>query len=66
MCQYSRIDDPQRYTKEELTSKETEHRVCNIIKIVRDEELGLTFPMFENGNYPEVRDPSFCHHYVFL
>jgi hypothetical protein len=24
MCQYSRIDDPQHYTKEELSSKEIE------------------------------------------
>jgi hypothetical protein len=32
MCEYSRIDDPQRYSKEELSSEEIERRICNIIK----------------------------------
>jgi hypothetical protein len=66
MCQYSEIDDPQRYTKEELTSEEIERRIRNIIKIGRDEELELKSPMFENGNYPEGSDPLYCHHHVFL
>jgi hypothetical protein len=66
MCQYSGIDDPHRYTKEELSSKEIERRIRNIIKVGRDEKLELKIPMFENGNCPEVSDSSFCHHYVFL
>jgi hypothetical protein len=66
MCQYSGIDDPQRYTKEELTSEEIECRIRNIIKIGRDEELELKILMFENGNCPEVSDPLFRHHHVFL
>jgi hypothetical protein len=52
MCQYSGIDDPQRYTKEELSSEEIERRIHNIIKVGRDEKLELKIPMFENGNCP--------------
>jgi hypothetical protein len=66
MCQYSKIDDPQCYTKEELSSGEIERRIRNIIKVGRDEKLELKIPMFENGNCPEVSDSSFCHHYIFL
>jgi hypothetical protein len=66
MCQYSEIDDPQRYTKEELSSEDIERRICNIIKVGRDEKLELKIPMFENGNCPEVSDSSFRHHYVFV
>jgi hypothetical protein len=33
MCEYSGIDDPQRYTKEELSSEEIERRIRNIIKV---------------------------------
>jgi hypothetical protein len=66
MCQYSGIDYPQCYTKEELTSEEIEHWIRNIIKIGQDEELKLKIPMFENGNCPEVNDPSFCHHHISL
>jgi hypothetical protein len=66
MCQYSGIDDPQCYTKEELTSEEIKCRICNIIKIGQDEELKLKIPMFENENCPEVNDPSFYHHHISL
>jgi hypothetical protein len=66
MCQYNGINDPQCYTKEELTSEEIERRIRNIIKIGRDEELELKIPMFENDNCLEVSDPSFRHHHVFL
>jgi hypothetical protein len=65
MCQYSGIDDPQCYTKEELTPEEIERWICNIIKIGRDEHLKLKIPMFENGNCPEVNDPSFRHYHIF-
>jgi hypothetical protein len=54
MCEYSGINDPQRYSKEELSSKEIEHRIRNIIKVGRDEKLKLKIPMCENGNCPEV------------
>jgi hypothetical protein len=54
------------HTKEELTPEEIECRICNIIKIDRDEELKLKIPMFENGNCPEVNDPSFRHHHISL
>jgi hypothetical protein len=33
MCQYSRIDDPQHCTKEELSSEEIERWIRNIIKV---------------------------------
>jgi hypothetical protein len=66
MCQYSGIDDPQRYTKEELSSEEIERRIRNIIKVRRDEKLELKIPMFENDNCLEVSDSSFRHFYIFL
>jgi hypothetical protein len=66
MCEYSGIDDPQHYTKEELSSEEIERRICNIIKVGRDEKLELKIPMFENDNCPEVSVSLFCHHYEFL
>jgi hypothetical protein len=66
MCQYSGIDDSQRYTKEELSSEEIECRIRNIIKVGRDEKLELKIPMFENGNCPEVSDSLFCQFYIFL
>jgi hypothetical protein len=65
MCQYSGIDDPQRYTKEELSSEEIERRIRNIIKVGRDEKLELKIPMFENGNCPEVSAPLFRHYCLF-
>jgi hypothetical protein len=33
MSEYSGIDDPQRYSKEELSVEEIEHRIRNIIKV---------------------------------
>jgi hypothetical protein len=33
MCEYSGIDDPQRYSKEELSFEEIERRIRNIIKV---------------------------------
>jgi hypothetical protein len=67
MCEYSGIDDPQRYSKEELSSEEIEHRIRNIIKVGRDEPLKLKIPMYENGNCPEVRAFLFCYNrYFFL
>jgi hypothetical protein len=54
MCQYSRIDDPQRYTKEEIALEEIEHRIRDIIKVGRDVELKLGMPMYENGSFPNV------------
>jgi hypothetical protein len=65
MCQYSGINDAQRYTQEESTPEEIERQIRNIIKISRDEELKLKIPMFENGSCPEVTDPSFCHYHMF-
>jgi hypothetical protein len=65
MCQYSGIDDPQCYTKEELSSEEIEHWIRNIIKVGRDKKLELKIPMFENGNCPEVSAPSFRHYCLF-
>jgi hypothetical protein len=66
MCQYSGIDDPQHYTQEELSSEEIEHRICNIIKVGRDEKLELKIAMFENDNCPEVSAPLFRHYCLFL
>jgi hypothetical protein len=66
MCQYSGIDDPQRYTKEELSSEEIERRIRNIIKVGRDEKLELKIPIYENGNCPEVSDSSFRHFYIIF
>jgi hypothetical protein len=54
MCEYSRIDDPQRYSKEELSAEEIELRIRNIIKVGWDEPLKLKIPMYENGSCPEV------------
>jgi hypothetical protein len=54
MCEYSGIDDPQRYSKEELSSVEIEHQIRNFIKVGQDEQLKLKVPMYENGNCPEV------------
>jgi hypothetical protein len=61
MCDYSGIDDPQRYTKEELSSEEIECRIHNIIKVGRDEKLELKIPMYENDNCPEVSAFLFRH-----
>jgi hypothetical protein len=65
MCQYSRINDAQRYTGEELTPGEIERRIRNFIKISQDEELTLKILMFENGSCLEVTDPSFRHYHIF-
>jgi hypothetical protein len=54
MCQYNRIDDPQRYTKEELSPVEVERRIRGIIKVGRDVELKLGMPMYENNSCPGV------------
>jgi hypothetical protein len=65
MCDYSGIDDPQRYSKEELSVEEIENRICNIIKVGRDDPLKLKIPMYENGNCPEVSASLFCHNWYF-
>jgi hypothetical protein len=54
MCQCSRIEDPQRYTKDELAPKEIEHPIRDIIKVCRDVELKLGMPMYENVSCPDV------------
>jgi hypothetical protein len=54
MCEYSGIDDPQCYFKEELPAEEIEHQIRDIIKFGWDEPLKLKIPMYENGNCPEV------------
>jgi hypothetical protein len=54
MCEYSGVDDPQRYSKEELSAEEIELRIRNIIKVGRDEPLKLKIPMYENGSCPKV------------
>jgi hypothetical protein len=66
MCEYSGIDDPQHYTKEELSSEEIERRICNIIKVGRDEKLELKIPMYENDNCPEVSAFFFRYNCLFL
>jgi hypothetical protein len=66
MCEYSGIDDPQRYSKEELSAKEIELRIRNIIKVGRDEPLKLKIPMYENGSCPEVSVSLFCHNNLFF
>jgi hypothetical protein len=66
MCKYSGIDDPQRYSGEELSTKEIEHQIRNIIKVGRDEPLKLKIPMYENGNCPEVSAFLYCHNRIFL
>jgi hypothetical protein len=65
MCDYSGIDDAQRYTREELTPEEVERQIHNIIKVGRDEELKLKILMVENGSCPEVNQPSFHHYHLF-
>jgi hypothetical protein len=65
MCEYSGIDDPQCYSKEELSAEEIEHRIRNIIKVGRDEPLKLKIPMYENGSCPEVSVFLFCHSNLF-
>jgi hypothetical protein len=65
MCEYSGIDDPQRYSKEELSAEEIEHRIRNIIKVGRDEPLKLKIPMYENDSYPEVSVSLFRHNHLF-
>jgi hypothetical protein len=54
MCEYSRVDDPQRYSKEELSAEEIELRIRNLIKVGQDEPLKLKIPMYENGSCPKV------------
>jgi hypothetical protein len=54
MCQYSGIDDPQCYTKEELAPEEIERRIRDIIKVGHDVELKLGMPMYENGSCPDA------------
>jgi hypothetical protein len=66
MCEYSRIDDPRRYSKEELSSEEIECRIRNIIKVGRDEKLGLKIPMYENDNCPEVSAFLFRYNRLFF
>jgi hypothetical protein len=63
---YSGIDNPQRYTKEELSSEEIERWIRNIIKVGQDEKLELKIPMYENGNCLEVSASSFHHFYILL
>jgi hypothetical protein len=55
MCEYSGVDNPQRYSKEELSAEEIELRICNIIKVGRDEPLKLKIPMYESGSCPKVK-----------
>jgi hypothetical protein len=59
MCEYSGVDDPQRYSKEELSAEEIELRIHNIIKVWRGEPLKLKIPMYENGSCPKVRVSSY-------
>jgi hypothetical protein len=66
MCEYSGIDDPQRYSKEELSFEEIERRIRNIIKVGQDEKLGLKIPKYENGNCPEVSAFLFCYNCLFF
>jgi hypothetical protein len=65
MCEYSGIDDPQCYSKEELSAEEIENRIRNIIKVGRDEPLKLKIPMYENGNCPEVSASLFRYDCYF-
>jgi hypothetical protein len=55
MCEYSEVNDPQRYSKEELSAEEIKLQIRNIIKVGRDEPLKLKIPMYENGCCPKVR-----------
>jgi hypothetical protein len=52
MCDYSAIDNPQRYSKEEFTSEEIERWIRSIIKVGHDKELKLKILMFENSSCP--------------
>jgi hypothetical protein len=65
MCEYSGIDDPQCYSKKELSAKEIEHQIRNIIKVGRDDPLKLKIPMYENGRCPEVSASLFRHNCLF-
>jgi hypothetical protein len=65
MCEYSGIDDPQCYSKEELSAEEIKNQIRNIIKVGRDEPLKLKIPMYENGNCPKVSASMFCHNCYF-
>jgi hypothetical protein len=65
MCKYKRIDDPQRFSKEELSAEEIEHRIRNIIKVGRDEPLKLKIPIYKNSSCPEVSISLFCHDHLF-
>jgi hypothetical protein len=65
MCEYSGTDNPQRYSKEELSIEEIENQIRNIIKVGRDEPLKLKIPMYENGNCPEVSASLFHHNCYF-
>jgi hypothetical protein len=66
MCEYSGIDDPQRYTKEELDPEEIEHRIRGIIKVGRDVEFKLGMPMFEKRQLPKGKLSSFPPSPAFL
>jgi hypothetical protein len=66
MCEYSGVDDPQRYSREELSAEEIELRIRNIIKVGRDEPLKLKIPMYENGSCPEVCFSLFRHNGWFF
>jgi hypothetical protein len=54
MCEYRGIDDPERYTKEELSPEEVERRIRDIIKLGHDIELKLGMSMYENNSCPDV------------
>jgi hypothetical protein len=54
MCDYSGVDDLQRYSKEELSADKIELRIRSIIKVGQDEPLKLKIPMYENGSCPKV------------
>jgi hypothetical protein len=49
-----------------LSSEEIERQICNIIKVGRDEQLGLKIPMYENDNFPEVSVFLFCYNLLFF
>jgi hypothetical protein len=66
MCEYSGVDDRQRYSKEELSTEEIELRIRNIIKVGRDEPLKLKIPMYENGSCPKVSLSLFRHNSWFF
>jgi hypothetical protein len=59
------LNATQRYSKEELSAEEIENRICNIIKVGRDEPLKLKIPMYENGNCSEVSVSLFRHNCHF-